>query len=204
MRSLLSAAAAVTLASTAGAQTSCSNVADDQERLACYDAAAQLDRIIEHGRGSEWTATTEPDPLTDIPTTVLSLEAEQVTSCFQRRPVLYVRCEERQLNIYVSHGCLAPGQDGIHGLRARFGTEEPQILTLVSDTADQAVGSWNNDQARRILLDPLLRTDRFVIEVTPYRDPPQTIVFVTAGLREELGRSKTACSTIEDALEAAD
>ena len=175
----------------------CRVIADDVERLACYDRAAGRDGdAAAADTNGKWTGSQHTDPLTDSTITTLSLIAETSTSCYGRKPAMIVRCGPRKLDVYIKHGCYAPGDEGRHQLWVRFDDAKPVATYFTSDTTDGSVGIWGTTAATTFLA-RLIPADRFVIEVVPYRDPPQSIVFDLRGLAKTLRDSGMGCGVEE-------
>lgn len=167
----------------------CHDILSDADRLACYDALADISE-------GQWSIQRNVDPITDALVVSVSTDSERSTSCYSQKPTLTVRCEGDDLDVFVSHHCYAPGIDGEHRLSSRFGTDEPVFVTMFSDTTDTAVGIWHDGRSP-VLLGAMVKADRFAVEVVPYRDPPQAILFDTAGLSAALVSSGMGCGVAE-------
>ena len=173
----------------------CAAIADDSERLACYDLLAGIAKELSEPTPVEvgqWRITHNVDPMTDFDVVILSLDSGEPNRCAPQIAGLYVRCDVQGLNLYVSHGCYAPGTDGRHNVQVRYDDEDARTIRLFSDSTDTAVGIFQGANTRVWLRD-LLGADRFVIQITPYRDPPQTLTFATAGLAEAVTASGMKC-----------
>ncbi|WP_425962326.1 type VI secretion system-associated protein TagO [Rhizobium nepotum] len=91
-------------------QPSCSAIADNIERLACYDKESGRTPKTETAtaQNSDWVVKTEVSKLTDQKGVFLSLQSKEPVSCRwnqNQRAYLTIRCHEDTTAIYVSADC---------------------------------------------------------------------------------------------------
>lgn len=188
----------------------CASLEDDA-RLRCFDgmvldilargraAAEAPDRAASVGDVPEGAATGQPagkwipgswiDPLDDTLTMTLLLEAE-APSRPGRPPVqLWVRCQEKSLEVFVAFGTRV-GRDLSHEVRYRIGDRPARTQTWFHAGSGDIlfVPPW----AGRIL-EEMRDEERLVVEAVPQGQAPLIAIFDIRGLWQVLPPLAQAC-----------
>jgi type VI secretion system protein VasI len=169
----------------------CAAIEGSLERLTCFDKLAESNGLngpqpVETGASEvgKWYVERTKNPIDDTEKVVLALTADEGVSAFGQPIILFLRCQSRQFEFYISwNDYLA--SDG------EFGSEWKYVL--VRHGSDEAVPeqwSTSTDQKATFAADPrahlkqMLANTSFVAQITPYNASPITAVFDTTGLKE--------------------
>jgi len=154
---------------------------------------------VAHGQRATRPPSTDPWEVTELtnrPTVTLELQALNTLtgsgsgSVFKVRPVLVVRCQEHELEVFVSTGSILGADDNVMTpVRIQWGTRAPE------DTR------WNRstDSTSAFAPDPmgflpqLLSNPDLRLEIRPSAGSPQLIRFNARGLERHMLQIDGAC-----------
>lgn len=179
---------------------SCREVADEEQRLLCYDAVAVEASDIEAaavapvGETGNWLTSSKLNAMDDSSTEIVTLASQDGIGPLGRSPVLYLRCASKQLEVFVAwNDYLASdgGHDsGYKNVTVRFESEEPQNVRWGTSTDSTATFAENPQQ----FLDRLRKSKRLAVQVVPYNSGPVTAVFDINGLDSASMKLRKECS----------
>ena len=140
---------------------------------------------------NRWEVDTSRSEMTDEPSVTLRLEAinPRPASILGARPVLIIRCLERDLVVYVSTGLVLREEDDATPVRVRWGTAVAQE-TSWSRSPDYSVVFVPEP---RPFLKQLLATPDLRLEVQPFDAVPKVITFNGRGLDRHTKQLDAAC-----------
>lgn len=153
------------------------------------EAEAALLNVI----AGKWSGETSKDAMTDDVNVVVALPSEtEIQKSFgTSRPMLYVRCREKKLEVYVALDAVVDGSlfDGVNG-RFRFGAAKAESVRLSEAKGGEAVflpgaGQWVD----RFVAN---EASTFVLEVPLYSGAGVS-TFKLAGAKKALARVTNAC-----------
>lgn len=180
----------------------CPLIDSDTERLACYDsyipprkALSRDDDISDFG---SWTVTEKVDAFNDQ--TQITAYTDTVSGLGCNRlsgGALIIRCRGTELNMYVKHGCYAPGtRSGWINVDQRVDGGAAITKNLYPDSTDRAFGEWNSRSAA-IWLNQIGDGTKLLLRFTPYRETPETLEFDVTGIGAVRSRMSAQCIGIE-------
>ena len=174
----------------------CAAAKPDSSRLACYDRIATELRVdgpkVEAITGAgKWRVRVETSPIDDSKNAFASLDADNAV---QRRydsvtPTLILRCKERKLEGYISYGKFFLGSESTKVL-TRFDKRPAQNSFWGISTDHSAVfigGSVVN------FVKELLKSERLLVELTPYSESPVLATFDVRGIGEASNALQQVC-----------
>ena len=172
----------------------CANKSEMADRLICYDNLA-VDRGLLKSRAQSksdkgnWRVEVETSPIDDSKTVVVSTPStEKIKARYGFvEPILFLRCKEGELNMYIHWGTFIGTQDAY--LTLRFGTEEAYDEAWSTSTSRKATFAPNPAAKIR----GLERVEKFLARVTPYGENPVLASFDTTGLKEASAQLKEVC-----------
>lgn len=163
----------------------CSAIADDTQRLACYDLLVKLSKPKTASNSvAGWEVQIEKDPLTDATKIFAFLKPIKG----YEDETLIVRCDAiKEVDIYISW-------------RDYLGSDDILVTTRV-DKNDPVETLWNISSSNtatfapnpRLLFENLLSGETFVAKTTPYSDSSKVLIFSTIGLVDALGEYVDLC-----------
>jgi hypothetical protein len=169
---------------------SCSALAEDDVRLACYDSL--LGRSLGTGstRSGQWEISRSVSPLDDTPLVKISLNAENelVGSLGTYRPWLALRCKEKTVDIFVVTGMVGAGGE----TRVRYRIDKAATVDSVweNSTDDKAIFYPGPTEE---FIEHLIAGERMYFEVHPYRSSPTAASFDLRGLSDLVPDLRSAC-----------
>jgi type VI secretion system protein VasI len=178
------------------AQSTCKGIADNLRRLACYDSANATTAIPVASKPAasssstdtgEWELSEKRDPITDAIRVSAALKANDNESRNVRNATMFVRCDNKELDLFVSWGKYLSDNRGV---------------TLRIDDAPPVTKSWSTATGKTALFAPgdvrafasqLASAKRFVAQANPYDEAPATAVFDLAGAEKAIAKVLAAC-----------
>jgi type VI secretion system protein VasI len=176
----------------------CSAIANDVERLTCYDALARELGLLRKPDVStapgNWTVRTEVSPLDDSESVYLVLPASAPIPSWPMdvTPTLYVRCKENVTEVYLVPGLVvAPDIDQLKRatVTVRFEKEPAFEIRCDVSTNSEALFFPNAVAFARLLM----KHDSMLVQFEPYNDSPKLTRFTLTGLSEVAGSLRQAC-----------
>lgn len=140
-----------------------------------------------------WRVSTEKSPLDDSTNVFLSIDADTpITDWTKERvtPSLHLRCQEHKTQAYIHVGTsLETTQWETARLTLRFDSEKASQENFPLATSYDAVFF----PAHIPTIKKMLRHERLLIEITPFRAAPQRTTFRLTGLSEHVVALRKAC-----------
>jgi hypothetical protein len=169
---------------------SCSALAEDHDRLACYDSLLGRSPGAGASPSGKWEISKSVSPVDDSPLLRISLNAdnELVGSLRTYRPWLALRCKEKTVDVFVVTGMV--GADDETRVRYRI------------DKAAAVDSMWENSTDHKAIFYPgepeefieqLIAGERMYFEVHPNRSSPTAASFDLRGLSNLLPELRSAC-----------
>ncbi len=179
----------------AHASETCTDISNDQRRLACYDA--EYRPAIELETVSEWNVSEQTSPIDDSKTVVLRTTAiEAIAGRFGRdsRPNLILRCHENKTVMYFSfeQHHMADIQ-GYGRVTLRVDQQNAVTRNMQASTDSKALGLWNGGQSIPVIRS-MFDGDVLTVRATPFSESPITVQFPITGLEEAISPLREACN----------
>lgn len=162
------------------------------------DAAAEA-RAEDLGETSpangDWVNTTDTNPIDDTKTEVASLIAESGSSSRGNSITLVARCESNQTEMYVNwNDYLGDDSNDVYSdwkyVTVRVGKDEAQKQRWSISTDNEATFAPGSPIS---LLKDMARTDKLVLQTTPYNESPVTAIFNLNGIKSALKPVADGC-----------
>ena len=175
---------------------SCKSINDNEQRLACYDAAFEVNTsVVETNSKSKWVIIEDVSPIDDSKTVRLSLKSDSpIKSDFsQVIPTLNIQCKERETDFYINFNIFLSTHD---------------IKPITRIDSDKAVNGveWSISTDYKALFYPgsqkkinefiktLKDKKKFFIQVTPFSKGSVNTTFDLTGLDEAIKPVREACN----------
>lgn len=198
--------AMLVLASQAGAvgMASCAKIADDGERLTCYDDVAGRiapdDRktSIEKPSGDtgKWFTNKSRSKFKDTYDVTLTLISEESPDCrWGNSPaILQVRCLENTTSVVLSTpDChLTSGYGSYGDVDVRIDGGKARVWRMQEATNNRALGLWTGRSAIPRVKN-MLKSRQVIMRFTPHSENPRTVEFQTSGLQAAIKPLRESC-----------
>jgi TonB family protein len=151
-----------------------------------------------YAQGATRPATTDPWEVTELtnrPSLTLELPALNTVraAVFEVRPVLLVRCHDRELDVFVSTGSVLNSDDNVMTpVRIQWGSEAPADSRWSRST--DSTSAFAPDP--RALLRQLVSNPDLRLEIRPSGKSAQLIRFNARGLERHMAQVDAACPPI--------
>src|SRR6267378_5348182 len=151
-----------------------------------------------YAQGATRPATTDPWEVTELtnrPSLTLELPALNTlraarAAAFEVRPVLLVRCHDRELDVFVSTGSVLNSDDNVMTpVRIQWGSEAPAESRWSRST--DSTSAFAPDP--RALLRQLVSNPDLRVEIRPSGKSAQLIRFNARGLERHMAQVDAAC-----------
>lgn len=189
------ATAALTLwGSAVFAQEACLSIADDNQRLACYDEANGYEPVQPEPIESAWRIEREADPLTDRTNIYISVTANETARCGYEtiRPTLYLRCMDNTTAALLVTGCFMADIQGYGRVSYRVDDGAMKRRNFTERTDNMALGLWSFGRSTPFIRD-LMGGERLIMEYTPYNDIEKVSTFDITGIDDALAPLREEC-----------
>jgi type VI secretion system protein VasI len=170
----------------------CAKKSNSVERLACFDGlvesmglAPQMSALPTEGK---WSVSTKTNPLDDSKTVAMVLFADEGTSSYGERVSLVLRCKSNTTTAYINWKEYLGSEANV---TYRIGTGDARTSRWSLSTDSQASFFPSNDIS---FIKQLMEADRFVAQVTPYSEDPETAVFDIRGLSQAVVPLRETCN----------
>lgn len=174
----------------------CAGETDDLRRLACFDKATdglRKPRLLPPAASKKWKLSRSVSPMDDSATATASIRSEGAFSAWLKTPskaALLIRCQERELEMYIATGTSAhvtsagPGRVGT----VRFDRDDPYEVGLTESTSSDALFFVDDT-----LLLRMMSAETFLFRFTPFNSAPATVQFDVRGGRPLINEVLAAC-----------
>ncbi|QKV20190.1 type VI secretion system-associated protein TagO [Oricola thermophila] len=183
----------------ARAKEQCISIANDLDRLACYDREAgrtpKRERItpaIEN-----WDVTKETSKLTDHVNVFLSVKSQGVVNCGWNNGDhirLLVRCVENTTALIFHTGCHMTSSDynDYGNITYRLDSDKAQTVRGYESTNNRSLGLWTGSRSIPVIKQ-MFGKSVMVVRMTPFGENPFTATFNITGLEEAIAPLREAC-----------
>lgn len=203
-------------ASGALGQQKCSAIADDAERLKCWDAvfpptaaASSSDKAIndslvragqvpDNGQFGAWNIRTEKDAMTDATNVHLTTRSKQpVPGRFGSEDfaTLFIQCRDNTTSFVVHFGgafMSSSRYDSYGDVAYRVDNRKPGKLSMEESTSHEHLGLWDGGSSIPVIKS-LAGGTTLLMEATPYSENPIQLEFDITGLEGALQPLRKAC-----------
>lgn len=207
LRTFISGGALLLSAGLAVADTeACLSIADDTERLACFDAALGYDGgTVAEVEAEEppnpedtgaWNVVSETSKMDDSTNVFLTLRTDEQTNCPYKSGAhtLMIACRENTTALWVSFGgCFMSSIQGKGRVTYRLDSETAQQARFRESNDNSALGLWNGG-ASIPFIKKLLGHERLLLRATPFSDSTVTGEYSIQGLDTAIAPLRAACN----------
>lgn len=171
-----------------GTGAECALITSPTKRLLCYDGIFLKEpEQSDSSSVGDWQITEKTNPLDDSKTVILAVASTEGTNRWGETPVLIARCKSDETEVYISWNEYL-GSDSSR-VTLRVGDEPARVELWQHSTDDQATFAQTDIR----LLKQMLKANRLVAQVTPYKESPVTAIFPLAGLSEAIKPLRATC-----------
>ena len=180
----------------------CAIVRGELDRLACFDRIAKEAGVdgpqalpIEVTGTGKWRVRRDKNPIDDSERVVIVLTAESGKGRLGRPVTLVARCQSKKTEVYIDWETYV-GDDSRSvyedwkwvTVRIGSGPAEKQKWGISTSKDSTFAPNWAGN-----LLKQMSKSDRLIVQLTPYGESPITAIFATAGLSSALEPLANAC-----------
>ena len=175
---------------------SCKSINDNEQRLACYDAAFEVNTsVVETNSKSKWVITEEVSPIDDSKTVMLSLKSDSpIKSDFsQVIPTLNIQCKERETDFYINFNIFL----STHDIKPITRIDSDKAVNGVEwyiSTDYKALFYPGSQKKINEFIKTLKDKKKFFIQVTPFSKGSVNTTFDLIGLDEAIKPVREACN----------
>ncbi|WP_334327200.1 type VI secretion system-associated protein TagO [Gilliamella apicola] len=175
---------------------SCKSINDNEQRLACYDAAFEVNTsVVETNSKSKWVITEEVSPIDDSKTVMLSLKSESpIKSDFsQVIPTLNIQCKERETDFYINFNIFL----STHDIKPITRIDSDKAVNGVEwyiSTDYKALFYPGSQKKINEFIKTLKDKKKLFIQVTPFSKGSVNTTFDLTGLDEAIKPVREACN----------
>lgn len=175
---------------------SCKSINDNEQRLACYDAAFEVNTsVVETNSESKWVITDEVSPIDDSKTVILSLKSDSpIKSDFSKvTPKLYIICKERKTNFIIDFDMFL-STDDIKPITRIDSDKAVNGVEWYISTDYKALFYPGSQKKINEFIKTLKDKKKFFIQVTPFSKGSVNTTFDLTGLDEAIKPVREACN----------
>lgn len=167
----------------------CTSIANDNDRLKCYDAAFKPPKAkTNSSKIGKWNISETINPLDDTKRVILDVESSTGRSRWGKVPTLILRCQSNKTEMYI--------------LWDDYLGRDSQPVTIRVDSQGAVTLDWalSTDSKATFapqpitLLKELLNSSKFIAQTIPYNSNPVTAVFDISGLDEAIKPLRETCN----------
>ncbi|MDR5857933.1 hypothetical protein FZZ93_02510 [Halomonas eurihalina] len=181
-------------ASTASAAEDCTDISNDERRLACYDAEYRSSSTVTNT--SSWMVNTKTSPIDDSVSVYLRSDSkEPIRDRLGRKrdAQLWIRCVENTTSMifqFADHHMADLNQYG--KVTLRIDDQKARTMRLSESTDNKALGLWNGGNSIPVIK-RMFGHDTLTVRATPYSQSPITTQFPITGLEDAIQPLREAC-----------
>lgn len=175
---------------------SCKSINDNEQRLACYDAAFEVNTsVVETNSKSKWVIIEDVSPIDDSKTVRLSLKSDSpIKSDFsQVIPTLNIQCKERETDFYINFNIFL----STHDIKPITRIDSDKAVNGVEwyiSTDYKALFYPGSQKKINEFIKTLKDKKKFFIQVTPFSKGSVNTTFDLTGLDEAIKPVREACN----------
>ena len=175
---------------------SCKSINDNNQRLACYDAAFEVNTsVVETNSKSKWVIIEDVSPIDDSKTVMLSLKSDSpIKSDFsQVIPTLNIQCKERETDFYINFNIFL----STHDIKPITRIDSDKAVNGVEwyiSTDYKALFYPGSQKKINEFIKTLKDKKKFFIQVTPFSKGSVNTTFDLTGLDEAIKPVREACN----------
>jgi type VI secretion system protein VasI len=178
---------------------SCLKIANDLDRLACYDketgrtpTASNFPRTA-----GKWIVRKETSKLTDQPTVVMSVESNEIVDCGWnngQKVGLILRCLENKTVLYFATGChMTSSEYNNYGdITYRLDNDKARTVGGDASTDSRALGLWSGGKAIP-MIKQMYGKNQMIVRMMPYSQSAFTATFDITGVEDAVQPLRAAC-----------
>lgn len=216
---LLLVGATAALASSLAHGNPCGEIADDAERLACYDAQYEAEQAAEPAVESALANETPATPQTELlprfqrlrsawlrhinstgpdadRAVVLSTRSSERVACGDasgKRAELHIRCRDNTTSLYLVSDCALADIDEAASVDWQVDDQSPQMLQMTKPTSEPGLGLWLGKHAIPLVRE-LFEANEVRIQLDAGQEGHAPLVFPVMGLEAAIGPLRKACN----------
>ena len=176
------------------APSECRSIAEDSQRLACYDRA--FPRAGQTAAGP-WSTRSAPSLLAGKTNQTVSRDSQEEFKCRLTRPrrmALKVMCRDNVTSIAFETGCyMTSSEYRSYGyVTYRLDTANTRIAHMVAGPDNHSLGFWSGDAAIPFIRE-LLGKKRIEVKMTPYAEDPIAASFDLSGMEDAIKPVRKEC-----------
>ncbi|MCB2130321.1 MAG: hypothetical protein KDE03_14935 [Rhodobacteraceae bacterium] len=178
-------------------QSACRSVADDRERLACYDLENGVS-LVEQDKGEhgKWEKSVEISQLTDDKNVFLVLVSENDISARFGSPgpaTIMLRCSENTTAaFFLFNGHFMSDIQGYGRVEYRIDDKKMRTVNTSASTDHEALGLWSGAKAIPFIKE-LLEGSQLVVRATPHSESAVTATFDIRGIDNAVEELRETC-----------
>jgi type VI secretion system protein VasI len=201
MRSLAHAAALILIGTHAAvaASSDCVKVANDLDRLACYDRETgrtpKVEPLVGKGR---WNVRSEKSVMTDRTDVFMYVESNEVVDCGWNKGgkiILWLRCHEDKTSLIIDTACHMTSSDynSYGDVTIRLDDDKAFTYSMNESTDNKSLGLWSGGKSIP-LIKKMFGKRRMIIRAVPYGESPFTATFPIEGVEEAVKPLRLQCN----------
>lgn len=180
------------------AQSDCTGIAVDEERLACYDLESGFVASKSENSGiGHWIKRVDVSQLTDDKNVFLNLQSENEMPARFRGAgpaTLLLRCMENTTSaFFLFNGHFMSDIQGRGKIEYRIDDKSMRSINTQVSTDNEALGLWNGGKSIPFIKQ-LIGGQRLVVRATPHSESAMTANFDIRGIDEAVNELRETCN----------
>ncbi|GEK71576.1 MULTISPECIES: type VI secretion system-associated protein TagO [Halomonas] len=178
----------------AQASEGCTDISNDQRRLACYDAEYRPAQEV--SQESSWMVNESTSPIDDSKSVYLRVTSKEPVQDRLGRDVdaaLWVRCMENKTSMVLQFGGHHMASLNQYGqVTLRIDDQQARTMRMNESTNNKSLGLWNGGSSIPVIRQ-MFGHDTLTVRATPFSQSPITTQFPITGLEEAIEPLREAC-----------
>ena len=190
--------AATATAQAQSASANCVHVANDLDRLACYDSASgRIPKVESVSTESAWEVQVRTSKITNSKDVILYTVSPDKVLCRLRQVEvrLMIRCQEGKTSLYLATNSCHMASSEYHTwghVTHRIDAEKAATVHMDASTDHAALGLWSGERAIP-LIKKLLGKKTLTVRMVPFSESPVTATFNVSGIEKAIQPLRQAC-----------